>query len=61
MQKAQTFAIRLSAHHKPQMYMGNLRPVGAAPITFVCSFLAVVIERLLSCMLCVPCGLRVQK
>ena len=32
------------------MYMGNLRPVGAAPITFVCSFLAVVIESLLSNM-----------
>ncbi len=32
---AQTFAIRHTVHHKPQMYTGNLRPIGAAPITFV--------------------------
>lgn len=34
-QETQTFAIRHTVHHKPQMYMGNLRPMGAAPITFV--------------------------
>ena len=38
MQKTQTFAIRLSAHHKPHVNMGNLRPMGAAPILHVCSF-----------------------
>ena len=38
MQEAQTFAIRHTVHHKPQMYTGNLRPMGAAPITFVCSY-----------------------
>lgn len=25
-EKAQTFAIRHTVHHKPQMYMGFLRP-----------------------------------
>ena len=28
MQEAQTFAIRLTAHHKPLLYMGKLRPYG---------------------------------
>ena len=30
MQEAQTFAIRCTVHHKPQMYMGNLRPFGCS-------------------------------
>ena len=41
--KAQTFSIRLSAHHKPHQYMGNLRLVRADPIIDVCSFSHVVI------------------
>ena len=28
MQKAQTFAIRLTVHHKPLLNMGKLRPFG---------------------------------
>ena len=38
MQKAQTIAIRHTVHHKPQMYMGNLRPFGCSSITFVRSY-----------------------
>ena len=50
-QEAQTFAIHLTAHHKPLLNMGMLRPrVGTVPILRVCSFLAVVIVRLLSNM-----------
>lgn len=49
-QKAQTFAIRHTVHHKPQMYTGNLRPMGAAPITFVRSLPTVVIVWLSSNM-----------
>ena len=48
MQEAQTFAIRLTAHHKPQPNTGKLRPFGAVPILVDCSFLVVVIVRLLS-------------
>jgi hypothetical protein len=50
-QKAQTFAIHLTAHHKPLSNMGMLRPLmGTAPILKVCSLLVVVIVRLLSNM-----------
>ena len=47
-QKAQAFAIRLTVHHKPQLYMGKPAPIMVqVPITVVCSS-RVVIVRLLS-------------
>ena len=36
--KAQTFAIRLTVHHKPHIYTGNLRLVRADPIICVLLF-----------------------
>jgi hypothetical protein len=49
MQEAQTFAIRLSAHHKPHVNMGKLRLMGQPQYYMCCSF-SVVIESLLSNM-----------
>ena len=51
MQEAQTFAIRLSARHKPLSNMGSLRPDGAVPILKVLLVSSrVAIESLLSNM-----------
>ena len=38
--KGQTLAIRLTVHHKPQLYMGKSAPyMVQIPIIVVCSFL----------------------
>ena len=49
--EAQTFAICCTVHHKPQMYMGNLRPFGCSSKN-ICSLVVftVVIVQLSSFM-----------
>lgn len=37
-EKAQTFAIRFTVHHKPSSNMGCLRPYGCSPNIDDCSF-----------------------
>ena len=61
MQEAQTFAIRCTVHHKPQMYMGNLRPFGCSSNN-ICSLVVftVVIVQLSSFMSCTLCRMRWQ-
>ena len=48
--EAQTFAIHLSARHKPHLYTGKSAPFGAVPIISVALSSLVAIERLLSNM-----------
>ena len=59
--EAQTFAIRFTVHHKPLLYMGNLRPYGYSPNKrSFARCVAVVIVKLLSNMSCTLCGMRLQ-
>lgn len=48
--KAQTFAIRLTAHHKPHIYTGKSAPCQGSPNNMCLLFLVVVNVRLLSNM-----------
>ena len=48
--EAQTFAIPLSAHHKPHIYTGKPAPCWGSPNNMCLLFLVVVIVRLLSNM-----------
>ena len=57
-EKAQTFAIRRTVHHKPHRNMGNLRPKRGSS-NILCSLAAstVVIVRLSSKYVCILCGM----